>query len=350
VGTYSVTISDDLGCSASQSFTIIEPTELFADIPVISSAACSGSPGQMTASGSGGTPPYSYLWNSAPVQNTITATGLPAGIYIVTITDDNGCSATATAEYTIIDLSFSHIPENCGQSNGSATVSINDYTGNYSILWNTGSTDSTISDLSSGSYSVTVTDDNGSCAMSVNVTEIQGPVANFTMNPNPATVGEDYVHFYNNSSGGNNWSWDFGDESYSNLENPIHIYTNTGTYTVWLVISDDNNCTDSVSRNIIIQDIFTFYVPNAFSPNGDGINDVFMPFGLNMQPDQYRMSIYNRWGQLVFQTESVNVPWDGRSLNGEKMISKTDVYTYLIEYRDSKGYDKEVKGIVTLIY
>jgi len=349
VGSYTITITDNLGCSASQLFTLNEPSEFQADIITISPAACAGTPGQMTASATGGTAPYSYLWSTTPSQSSVTATGLPAGTYTVTITDNNGCSATAGAEYTVIGLSFTQTPENCGQSNGSATVSVNTYTGSYSITWNTGSTDPSISNLSAGTYTVTVTDDNGSCVMNVNVNEIQGPIANFTMNPNPATVGEESVHFYNNSSGGNSWFWNFGDNETSTFENPIHLYTSVGTYTVWLYISDSNNCTDSVARDIVIQDIFTFYVPNAFTPNNDGINDFFMPFGLNAQPDHYKMSIYNRWGQLIFHTTTMNIPWDGRILNSDKNITKTDVYTYIIEYRDSKGYDKVVKGIVTLI-
>lgn len=349
-GTYTVTITDDNGCAASVNITVPTPTQVVADIPTISPASCTGTLGQMNASASGGTPPYTYAWSTTPSQTGITATGLAAGTYTVTITDDNGCTGTSSAEYTTITLSFSTEPEYCDQQNGSATVSVDDYTGTYSIQWNTGATTGNIQTLSAGSYTVTVTDDNGSCTMSVNIQEINGPMASFTMDPNPATVGDDQVNFYNQSIGGNSWLWDFGDYSASNLENPNHMYYTSGTYTVWLIVTDEHNCTDTTSNIITIQDMFTFYVPTAFSPNGDGINDVFMPYGMNIQSDNYNMSIYDRWGRLIFETTSVNTPWDGKVNGSDELLHKIDVYTYKIGFRDSKGLDREIIGRVTLVF
>jgi len=123
-----------------------------------------------------------------------------------------------------------------------------------------------------------------------------------------------------------------------------------GTYTVWLIVTDNKNCVDSTSRLIVIRDMFTFYVPNAFTPNGDGINDFFMPFGLNADTDYYKMTIYNRWGQVVFQTNNINSAWDGTTPGRKKVIEKTDVYTYVIEVRDNRGIDKVIRGVVTLIH
>jgi large repetitive protein len=348
-GTYIVTITDDNGCAGTASVTIDTPTEVTATIPTVSPAACTGVSGSMTVAGAGGTPPYIYSWNTIPPQTSITASGLPAGIYTVTVTDNNGCSGTATAEYTTISLSFTHEPEYCDQQNGEATVSVDQYSGNYTITWNNSSSNPTISGLSSGTYTVTVTDDNGSCTMSVNIPEVQGPIASFTMNPNPATMGEDIVSFHNQSMGGTQWHWDFGDNSFSNQEDPEHTYYDSGTYTVWLIVTDAHNCSDSTSQTILIHDVFTFYIPNAFSPNGDGVNDVFMPYGLNTQPDGYSMSIFDRWGGIVYYTTSMNSPWDG-TVDGKIDTEHVNVYTYKITFRDSKGLDHEVNGIVTIVY
>jgi gliding motility-associated-like protein len=349
-GTQTVIVTDSNGCAASVSITINSPDLLVASIDFVSPAACASVPGQMTSSAIGGTPPYSYLWSTTPAQTGATATNLPAGTYTVTITDDNGCSSIASAEYTTIDVSFLHTPEYCDQGNGTATVNVNQFTGAYTVLWNTGSSNETITGLSSGVYTITVTDNNGICVTSVTIPEVQGPIASFTMSPNPATMGEDEVNFYNQSIGGNSYFWSFGDDTYAFDENPIHTYFDSGTFTVWFIVTDQNNCSDSISQNILIHDIFTFYVPNAFSPNGDGVNDYFMPFGLNMQPDNYEMLIYDRWGQLVFRTESINVPWDGRTSGTENFIEKTDVYSYVIHFRDSKGIDREMRGIVTVVF
>ena len=124
------------------------------------------------------------------------------------------------------------------QQNGEASVYVDQHTGNYTITWSNSSTSPTITGLSAGTYTVTVTDDNGSCTRSVQVPEIQGPLASFTMAPNPATMGEDVVSFHNQSIGGNQWNWNFGDNNFSFDENPNHTYYDFGTYTVWLVVTD----------------------------------------------------------------------------------------------------------------
>ena len=93
------------------------------------------------------------------------------------------------------------------------------------------------------------------------------PVADFTPMPASVDVFHAEVHFNNNSSGANQWFWNFGDDSTSTVENPIHWYGDTGTYTVWLVVETTFGCRDSVSNPVEITPVFTFYVPTAFTPN-----------------------------------------------------------------------------------
>jgi len=347
-GPYSVIITDSIGCTKTIDFNISSNPDLLAEITYVTPTGCAEILGKMEVTASGGTPPYSYSWNTIPVQNTSIANNLSPGVYFVTVTDNNGCIVTDTAEYSVIGFSLINFPASCNENDGSATVSVNSFTGNYSILWSNGSTDSTITDLGHGVYSVTVTDDKGSCTKTFNISQIQGPKANFVMKPNPATEGEDLVYFYNRSTGETSWFWDFGDNSSSNLENPTHLYIKEGQYTVWLFVYDYLNCVDSIGKNIIIEDVFTFYVPNAFSPNNDGHNDTFQPYA-NIPPSKYKMSIFNRWGQLVFQTQDFYKPWDGRVLGGDATSIKPDVYSYMIEYRNNKGQDKVVYGVVTVI-
>jgi gliding motility-associated-like protein len=101
---------------------------------------------------------------------------------------------------------------------------------------------------------------------------------------------------------------------------------------------------------VIINDIFTFYIPNAFSPNGDGRNDVFSPYGISVDPEFYSMKIYDRWGKIIFQTTQYNVPWDGDVEGRAKREKLIDTYSYEIIIKDYTGIKHEYRGKVTLIY
>jgi gliding motility-associated-like protein len=171
-GTYSVTVTDANGCSATSGFTMVQSNPLVAGISASQNALCAGSAtGTATASATGGMPPYSYAWNSSPAQSGETATGLAQGSYTVTITDGYGCTATAQASIgqpapvTVSLSGTSHILNCQGQSqqHGSATANASGGTGPYSYSWNTSPTQSTAtaSFISGGTYTVTATDANG---------------------------------------------------------------------------------------------------------------------------------------------------------------------------------------------
>lgn len=165
-GDYTVTVTDVFGCTNSETTTITEPDLLTVNIGNISHVECfEESNGSAQAIPSGGTPPYSYVWNTTPVQTTQTATNLPAGIYMVTVTDANNCQETAQVEITEPDeLTIQVIsltePSCAGDDDGSITVEASGGTGNYIYLWSDGQTGPTASGLTAGNYSVTVTDEN----------------------------------------------------------------------------------------------------------------------------------------------------------------------------------------------
>lgn len=162
-GTYIVTVTDHNSCSVTASVTITQPSAALTVTAAPTAAGCSG-PGSISTTVSGGTSGYSYTWNTAPTQTTATATNLTAGTYKVTVTDANGCSATASATVgssSGITLGSPTITEvSCfGGDNGSITVSPSGGSG-YSYVWNTSPQQTTVtaSNLAAGSYSVTVTD------------------------------------------------------------------------------------------------------------------------------------------------------------------------------------------------
>jgi len=157
------------------------------------------------------------------------------------------------------------------------------------------------------------------------------------------------VSFTDQSTGAVSWLWEFGSAGGSSTEqHPEYQYSAEGTYAVWLHIANQWGCTDSTSHLISIRPVSTIYIPNAFTPNGDGVNDYFHPYGNNIDPDDYQMLIFNRWGMQIFRSDNLNTPWDGRSKAHDDQIAPQGVYVYLITARVD-GVLKTFEGVVTLV-
>jgi len=266
-------------------------------------------------------------------------------------TDAFGCTDTIVV-YVGLNintyLSATTIPEHCGLQDGEATVVVHEPIGDYTIEWNTTppSYSYTISNLSAGTYEVTVTDSIGPYTLFVVVMKAPDPNAAFSANPNPSTIGSGPILFINESVGASVWNWDFGDGGVSTEQYPRHTFLNVGEFMVTLFVQNEYGCSDSTVRMIIVNDLFAFYIPNAFSPNGDGINDFFSPSGISADADAFQLRIYDRWGQLVYCTTDINSPWDGSF--GEQVLQGT--YSYLIEVRDMDKHWHVYRGDVTVIY
>jgi gliding motility-associated-like protein len=204
----------------------------------------------------------------------------------------------------------------------------------------------------SGTYPVTLsaTNSNG-CSATANasntITVYDMPQAAFTYNPNPNTFGNSQISFSDNSSGAALWQWNFGDGlGSSNQQNPSYSYPNAGDYTIMLVVTTNNGCKDTAYQNLTVYPLNDIFIPNAFSPNGDGLNDFFGVFGLGLRNVQ--LSVYNRFGNLVFYGSDVNAKWNGRMKGSGKSCDMGN-YTYLIKAIDSFGKSRVLKGTVLLI-
>jgi len=196
---------------------------------------------------------------------------------------------------------------------------------------------------------------NAGCSSSLDVnnyiTTYSRPDASFTTSPKPATIIDPTIQFINQSTdryGIVQWFWTFGDQtdSVSGQQNPVHTYQDTGTYCTTLVATNSNGCADTATNCLVIEPAFTLYIPDAFSPNGDGKNDVFMAKGQYVKG--YEMYIFDRWGQQIFHTTNINEGWNGRINNGGATCQE-DIYVYLINAYDSKNQKHTYTGSLNLV-
>ncbi len=112
-----------------------------------------------------------------------------------------------------------------------------------------------------------------------------------------------------------------------------------------MITSTTYGCVDSAFQTIIIEPDFVFNIPNAFTPDGDEINDSFCGKGIFI--NEFEMTIFDRWGNLIYKTKDITKPWDGKTNQGA-VLSQADVYVYVINLTDFKNKKHSYKGIVTL--
>ena len=198
--------------------------------------------------------------------------------------------------------------------------------------------------------SLSVTSDSG-CVTSVSknnyITVYPKPNADFNVQPANTTILNPVISIIDASAGADMWNWNFGDLQTASISNPgSHIYADTGTYIITLTTSTQYGCIDTAYKTVTIEPDFVFYIPNVFSPNGDHKNDTFSGKGLYIK--EYEMMIFDRWGNLIFKTNNIDNPWDGKVNKGSETALE-DVYIYSIKITDIKKEIHFYKGTVTLI-
>ncbi len=194
-----------------------------------------------------------------------------------------------------------------------------------------------------GKYKINVSINTFACsaADSLDFTIIEKPKAAFSYTRLKVNyIGHPY-HFNDESSNANTWLWQFGKSGSSDIQNPNYVFKDTGQTKIQLIVSNGEKCFDTLETIIPIFDRIQFFFPNAFSPNGNNIND---GFGLN--PNQYylvktyHLEIYNRWGELLFKTEDMKEQWGG---------SQQGVYLFKVLITDIYGEEREVSGAVEVL-
>ncbi len=199
---------------------------------------------------------------------------------------------------------------------------------------------------------ITIRPSFGSCPgidTSFKITVLPRPKADFTYTPNPATILNSTIFFEQRSLYANNYQWDFGDANKSTIANPEHTYLDTACYPVELIASNDDGCIDTAYHLVCINGDFVVYIPNAFTPDGDGINEVFLPRGFGISNSNYEFEIFDRWGLLIFKSVDPQKGWDGRTSNLMlKGNSQIDTYVYKLHCEDNLRKGHDFTGQVTL--
>ena len=361
-GQYIIAITDANNCVTSTQITVSQPTAPLSGTITQLPITCYGAnDGQLTANANGGTAPYSYTWSPSGQTGSI-ASMLAPGTYVVSIVDANGCTAAATDVLATPPslIAQMNISDNIVCLPSIATVT-NASVGTFNnVLWTLSNGQSytsnqfTLNLNSIGCIDITllITNANGCTAdttISNAICVIPGPTAAFSTASPEIDFSTGELAFINNSINYIGSIWQFGDGTSATLDNPIHTYpaATIDSYNVMLVVYDANGCSDTAYSVVESNDLVRLTVPNGFTPNGDGLNDIFIPVVSNSdQIKFYRFEVYNRWGQLVFESTKPGEGWDGK-FNGKQ--AQFGVYNWIVRYEVPDNEPVNANGHVTLI-
>jgi len=314
-----------------------------------------------------GSPPVkiiiNYIWNfgdntfSNQVNPTHTYAG--PGTYQVNLLaiSNNGCQSESSSIIQVFQNPISNIenPNLSGCEDFTAYFTDNSV-GNISFWnWNFGDGYTSNSEnpihiyTNPGQYTVTlnVATNNGCSSEnrdSILVTVYPSPISFFSIENTQLDEYNNTINCINLSQGSNFYLWSFGDGQTSNLFDPEHTYQDFGQYTINLVCRNQFGCLDTSFRSIEIKPVFTFYIPNAFTPSDDNENEVFFGKGTNYK--SVTMQIFNRWGVKIFEETSQNPVWDG-TLNG--VDCQIDVYVYQFFVTDIFNKIHVYRGRISLV-
>lgn len=367
--TVQLTTTNANGCRATATINVfVDPLPVAGFIP---EDACANATLQFTNTSTISSGSISgYQWNFGDGSGTSTLTNpsyvyTTPGTYTVTLiaTSNEGCTDTISHQVTINPLPTANFLSISAAGCGPLTVQFTDssFIASGSVVawfWDFGDgSSSTLQNPShtyaaSGTYSVslTVTSNLGCQNTTVQsniVTVYPGPTAEFTPDPAQQSILNPVFDFINQSTGALTYSWTFGDGGTSINFEPTHTYADTGNYMVTLWVTNSYGCRDSVQHPVRVEPEFHWWIPNAFTPNKDGINDGFNVTGISIV--NVKLSIFNRWGDQIFYSEGRNNrDWDG-SVVGKSEEAQEGVYVYTVEVKDVWGKVHQKVGQVNLV-
>ena len=345
--TYVVTLTDGNNCVNTDEVLVAVN-----GIPTVDAGPdrylCPGFSVQLNGSG-GGAPSWSPAGtlDNAAISNP-SASPLTTTTYTLTITDGNGCTASDAVQVQV----STDPPVDAGADQdlcGGQSVVIGGNPTNVpgtSVLWSPAdglddatSSNPTATPTATTSYVVTVTSDTCT-SQDIVLVSLQGIAqAAFTMRLEPG-CDELRAFFTDLSTGASQWSWNFGDGATSTEQNPQHYFAYGGPIVVTLTITDAFGCTGSITQTFDVnsfEEYVDYEIPNVFTPNDDGKNDVFTFNTNGILGPCVSMQVFNRWGQKVFDSLGNNIVWDGRNFAGEQCVTGTYFYTIVLKEMSFSG-------------
>jgi gliding motility-associated-like protein len=377
---YTLIVTDSLGCLSNP---LVVNVNLYPELEILSLVTsygiiCEGDPAIIQADvvGGNGGPYYMTLQDGRVVSSPFTVYPTETTMYYLTLRDNCGTPAVLDSiEITVrpkpanvftaqpvqgcppLNVSFQEISPNVGQT----------------YLWNFG--DGGFSEAKNPTY---VYNKAGNYDVTLEVRDIYGckskrtrekmievnrnPIASFIPEPEIVSMVNAEIYFENKSDGADYYYWFFGDGDSSNFVSPRHVFPYIGEYEVMLVAETYHACRDTAYRTVIVGNEFTFYAPTSFTPNGDGTNDCFRVCGNGIDKNSFKLSVYDRWGNRVFETDKF-VPdvdcdacgtgsWDGTN-NGNRMkgdeVLSNGLYKWYAEFADWNGTVFKKSGSVYLL-
>jgi len=352
--------------ASNQHFTLMDTTTILVQVPdveVTSSTGnnfiCPGDPATLSASFSGFPDilPVSYHWSNGDTTATAVVNPLESTTYTLTVTFNNGCDNWDTVRVKVTELELPEITGTEAVCQGYPATLTATHPTSTQFHWSNGQNGPTITVTPqvTTQYSVSATME-GNCTVidTFTVYVLPLPTPSFVANPTEIYVENNIgtVTCTNLSPAGYHLIWNFGDvfsnvNVVENVEEVTHDYTHSGYYTITLTAIDSAGCVDSTKTRVSVEVPYFFYIPNAFTPDGDGINETFAPKGEGVDPDQYSMQIFDRSGVLIYSTRNPYDYWDGRNKYGQ--MCPEGVYIFIIRLVNLNGDDKEYTGSVTLV-
>ncbi len=359
-----LTVTDANGCQHVHTDGFYVPTLNPADFAMSQSKReiCFGEQVIIAANYSGDNYPLTVVWNNSFTGlGTFTDTPQSTTNYEVHVRDKCNNHFSMTLPVTVNQLPEIYLPEIVEQGCPPLVVDFSKYPQSSTIqqfFWEFGNgtiskeDEPYITFTKSGEFNIklSVVDENG-CTNSLTgdskIVVFPQPYSS----PSATTlIVDEYnptIQFYSKSYGHDNFTWDFGDGYYSSTEiNPVHIFEKTGVFTIELAVENSYGCVDKKSLRVEVQPVTNIYIPSAFTPNNDMLNDQLFVVGHKIQEEGFVFEIYNRWGEKIFMTNNLNEGWDG-TYKGE--VVPQGNYVYKVDAMDALGNKQQLYGSVAVV-
>ena len=361
IGTHVITYTISGSCGNVDTMTITVTTPANAAITTVTPVCANATPFNLSAATPGGT--WSGTAITDPVNGTFDPSAATAGANVITYSIGGACGDTATLSLTVNPLPTPSFSSDITGGCAPACVTFTEAAGNncntMSWVFGDGNTSSSSTSTNcytaAGTYSVTIscTDLNnctGTTTITNMITVAANPVAAFTVSPSGVVPANTSITFTDASTSGGIQGWDFGDPSsglnnISNSSSPSHTFGAEGTYCVTLISGNISGCVDSTQECVVVANDATFSIPNVFTPNGDGTNDVFFITSTSLK--ELTCSVYDRWGLKIAEWNTINGGWDGRTTSGG--IASDGVYYYIMKATALNEKITEKQGFIQLL-